>query len=373
VVATDPCSIRARRLLPIFAAGLFYLTALALYLAPFHFDVSALVCLSERLKADPRFAAIGVTFNSDGYDGQYYYEIALDPFSRQVDNIDSACYRHARILFPVMAFLLSGGDPDLLLWVMPLINLAAVMATAWLGALLASHFGRSVWWGLLLPIAVNSVTPAFRDMTDSLATLATVGLLTAWILEWPIWALVCWGVAGVLSREQNITVVLILLLQAVAFRRWRHLAGLGSVVVIWTVWLTILHAVYGAWPASSANIDKPFAGMWHHWSHPEGNASLHQVPVHILRMVLMASQFVAGLFVIVRGERETRMIALAGVCLSTVASHFIYCDSFAYARVLNWVPLAIFLFALQNGRRWPVFLLLSAVAWPTNEIARAWR
>jgi hypothetical protein len=373
VIATGPCSFRARRFLPIFAAGLFHLTVLAVYLAPFHFDVSALVCLSERLKCDPHFAAIGVTFHSDGYDGQYYYQIALGPFRRQVDNIDLPCYRHARILYPVTAFSLSGGDPELLVWVMPLINLAAVMGTAWLGVLLASHYGRSVWWGLLLPIAVNSVTPSLRDMTDPLATLTTVGLLTAWILEWPIWALVSWGVAGVLSREQNITIVLILSLQAVAFRRWRHFAGLALVVAIWTVWLTILHAVYGVWPSSPANIGKPFAGMWDHWSHLEGKVSPYRVPVHILRTLIMASQFVAGLFVIARGERETRMIALAGVCLSVVASHCIYCDSFAYARVLNWVPLAIFLFALQNGKRWPVFVLLCAVAWPANEIARAWR
>ena len=373
MVASDPQSCRARRLLPIYAAGFFYLAALALYLAPFHFDISALVCLSESRKTDPHFASVTAAFNSDGYDGQYYYAIALHPFGRQADSVDFPCYRHARILYPATAFVLSAGDPDLLVWVLPSINLAAVLATAWLGTLLASHYGRSGWWGFLLPIAVNSVLPAFRDLTDPLATLTAVGLLTAWILEWPLWALVSWGIASVLSREQNITIVLIVMLQAVTARRRRPTVGLGSVVAIWAVWLVTLHTVYGVWPASPGNIDKPFAGMWHHWTHAEGKVNSGQIPLHTVRMLLMAGQFATGLVVLARGEGLARMIALAGLCLSAVASSTIYCDSFAYTRVLNWVPMAVWLWALQAGRRWPVFFLLSAVAWPAGEIVRVWR
>ena len=65
---------------------------------------------------------------------------------------------------------------------LPLLNLLAVTGLAWLGVVLATHYGRSPWWGFVLPIAVNVGISLLRDLTDPLAALAVCGLLTAWLL-----------------------------------------------------------------------------------------------------------------------------------------------------------------------------------------------
>jgi hypothetical protein len=77
--------------------------------------------------------------------------------------------RHLRILYPLVGWLLSGGDALRLLWVLPAINLGAIAALAAVGALLALRSGLSSWWGFLLPIAVNAGLPALRDLTDNLS------------------------------------------------------------------------------------------------------------------------------------------------------------------------------------------------------------
>src|SRR5207244_3002432 len=140
-------------------------------------DLSALVCVSpERVGRWP-YESIRVGLGTDGFDGQFYYALARDPWHRHDYPLDIPAYRHARILYPALAWLLSGGgDPGRLLWAMPAINLLAAAGLAWLGAGLALRHGRSAWWGFLLPLVVNVGMPALRDLTDPLAALTACGL-----------------------------------------------------------------------------------------------------------------------------------------------------------------------------------------------------
>ena len=72
-----------------------------------------------------------------GYDGQFFFYLAQDPLlsgkaaSRdQVssDHIDNVAYRYQRILLPLAGWVTSWGNPDVLQWTLPLVNLAAVLA-----------------------------------------------------------------------------------------------------------------------------------------------------------------------------------------------------------------------------------------------------
>ena len=50
---------------------------------------------------------------SVGYDGQFYYYIAHDPFilGQSYNHIDFPAYRYQRIIYPLTAWLLSFGQP----------------------------------------------------------------------------------------------------------------------------------------------------------------------------------------------------------------------------------------------------------------------
>src|SRR5882762_8506241 len=83
------------------------------------FNASALVTAGDRF-CNPALVPrnLIVQNNSDGFDGQFYYRLALDPFtSKRTDfgiTLDMPALRHQRILYPLLARILSLGYDSLI-------------------------------------------------------------------------------------------------------------------------------------------------------------------------------------------------------------------------------------------------------------------
>jgi hypothetical protein len=354
-------------------AGL-HVLLMVVYVCAYRGDVSALVCADASQVGRWPYEKIDVGFPASGFDGQYYYVLARDPWRRHdVPVIDLPPYRHARILYPALAWVLSGGDPTRLLWVLPAINLAAIVGLAWLGARLAVHFGRSAWWGVLLPIVLNTGISALRDLTDPLATVTVCGLLAAWILRWPAWQLAAWGVAAVLSREQNFLVLVIVLFEALHARCWTRAGGLAAALLVGVGWLITLKATYGAWPMAPGNLSPPFAGMWYRWTHLEGLSGAASRWIHVAGMLLLSLQVGLSIVLVpVRANRLAVLVASAGAILAILGGTGIYLNGWSYSRVFLWMPLGVWLWSLESGRRWPALLMTAAAIWPLAAVAQAW-
>lgn len=119
-----------------------------------------------------------------GYDGQFYYRFALDPFNWHLTaygvTIDHP-YRYTRIGYSVLAWLLSaGGHGRLLPLALTGINLAGVAAMAWLGGALAQAAGRHALWGLLVAAYFGLVVSVGRDTSEPLADACLLGGLLAY-------------------------------------------------------------------------------------------------------------------------------------------------------------------------------------------------
>ena len=83
--------------------------------------------------------------DSNGYDGQFYAQIALDPFLRGTELqrvIDTPAYRARRILTPATAALIGLGNPWWTLQAYALINIFCWFVLAWL---LHQHIGGTDW------------------------------------------------------------------------------------------------------------------------------------------------------------------------------------------------------------------------------------
>ena len=102
--------------------------------------------------------------------------------------------RHTRVLYPALGWFLSGGDPAVLLWVLPGINLLAVGLLTLAGSVLAHSRGLSPWYGFLLPLAVNAALPLSRDLTDLLGLACLALFLVGWLESWSngYLLLLCW-------------------------------------------------------------------------------------------------------------------------------------------------------------------------------------
>lgn len=66
------------------------------------------------------------------------------------------------------------------------------------------------------------------------------------------------------------------------------------------------------------------------------------------------------------------LTGLAGVALAMVASDAIFEDWNSYMRVLSWMPLGIWFWAVQTGRSWPIWLLTPAAIWPFIATPQGW-
>src|ERR1700681_870422 len=77
---------------------------------------------------------------SAGYDGQFYYRLALDPFNWHATafgiSMDQS-YRYTRIGYPILAWLVSLGQHRLVPLALVAINLVGVAVVAYLGGMFA--------------------------------------------------------------------------------------------------------------------------------------------------------------------------------------------------------------------------------------------
>lgn len=360
---------------PLLCIALFQAALMGTYLWACGGNMSAFVCGSAAEIGRWPYEHIDVGFAGRGFDGKIYYVLSRNPWRTYDESIIRLpAYRHTRILYPVLAWCLSGGgQPQRLFWVLPGINFAAIVGLAWLGARVAVHCGRSRWYGVLLPIVLNSGMSALRDLTDPLAALAVSGMLAAWLLRWPAWQLALWATAAALSREQNIAILAAVLFEACRARRRGHVLGLAAALLIACGWVAAIRLAYGVWPLAEGNVGVPLAGMWYRWTHLQGLGGALSRPIHIAGMLLLSAQVILSLSLPwLRASRLAIVVATAGAILAIVGGEGIYENGWSYARVFLWMPLGIWLWSMETGRRWPVLLLTATLLWQFAAVAQAW-
>lgn len=354
----------------VLAAVLLHLLFLVIYVAKHHGDVSCLLCCANDRVGRPPFEVVTARCGPGGHDGQQCYALARDPWRLPHDDLDcAAAMRHLRILYPAVCWLCSNGQPRLLIYVMPAVNLAAIAVLTWLGSILALHYSRSASWGFLLPLALNMGLPLLHDFTDCLSTLAVFGLLTSWLTGGSWWAMGLWGAAAVLSREQNIAVVGIVGVAGLWARRPAVFAGAAAALAIWLGWFFLVSQGYGRPPyglSAGGHLGAPFAGMAYRWTHLGGDnhfsrrlAILTGISMAHLTLLLPLSLYVIwrrpGAFV--------SLLLLAGCTSAILGSRLVY-EFWTYARVFVWLPIGIWISAFEVDGMWLLWTLAPASLWP---------
>jgi hypothetical protein len=113
-----------------------------------------------------------------GYDGQFYYRLALNPvdWARSAYGITmDQPYRYTRIGYPLLTWLLSFGQHAWVPVVLVVVNLLAVYAMGVLGATFALDAGRNALWGLLFVAYFGMVVSVGRDTAEPLAIACMLG------------------------------------------------------------------------------------------------------------------------------------------------------------------------------------------------------
>jgi hypothetical protein len=329
-------------------------------------DPAVLVGVGADRAGRPPYEDIRSPLEAHGYDGQFYYALARAPWRRHEAGVDTPGLRHLRILYPALAFLLSGGEARLLVFVLPLINLLAIGALAALGVHLARRQGMSPWWGVLLPLALNVAMPAFRDLTDVLSTLAVCALLAAWLTGAPWWALALSATCSLLAREQNLAVVLAALAAALARRRFLACTALALALAVWGGWVAYLWRLYGGSPfaSASAHFGPPLGGMGERLARL-GELKTTSAIYHVFNLfAILFDVALAACLVRRRAEPVLLFTAVCGAGMALLGTFVFYDDYWASTRVFVLLPLGAWLASLQVRWRFGLAAMAGVAVMP---------
>ena len=233
-------------------------------------------------------------FSGHGYDGEFYYRLALDPLAwghRAFGITLDSVYRIDRIGYPALAWLLAGGHRPFVPATLVLVNVVALGVLGGLGAALARDAGRPPVWGLVFAAYWGLLWSLSRDLTEVVTAAAIVGGLLALRRGRPLLAALALTLA-VLSRESVLVLLGALFLarliewakaiagtapprRALPNRSGR--TGLSALDLAWALpmlafgaWQGAVYARMGILPLTASresNVDVPFEGFVRGFAH----------------------------------------------------------------------------------------------------------
>jgi hypothetical protein len=182
-------------------------------------------------------APVTVLTDSVGYDGQFYYRLALNPLTSQARDfgitLDNPPFRMQRIVYPFLVWMASCGQPALVPWMMVLVNLIGMGFIAYLAAIIVQHLGASAWMAALVIAYPGFFVALNRDTTEIVATVFGItALLSA--LNRSAWKAVVFASIAVLARETTLLYLLGFGIMALAIA-WKDKRYLSTDWVIYSV------------------------------------------------------------------------------------------------------------------------------------------
>jgi hypothetical protein len=212
---------------------------------------------------DPGFHTIEV----GGYDGQWYWGIAVDPIAKGDvhEHFDNAPYRYGHPLFGWLGWLCSVGQARAVPAALVVLNLIAIAVAAFLAGALGRRGGGSGWEGLFVALNPGLLYSAAHDLTEPLSAALLLGGMFAYLRDRRRVAAVCFAFL-ILSKEPFATVPIAIAAWELVRRRarLRDVAILVASVVPAAIWWSIMRVHLGAWFTGGGNtaLTVPLRGWW---------------------------------------------------------------------------------------------------------------
>jgi hypothetical protein len=335
-------------LAPLSITAIAYLLLVMLVLRHHEFDPSYFVQAGDFF-SDPNLAPrnLRVLPNSFGYDGQFYYRLALDPFTSSLSafgvSLGTAPYRQQRIIYPLLVWLASLGRVAFVPAMLIAVNYGALCLTAWLGGLVAQANQRHALWGLILAGYPGFLFTLAKDLTEIIAACFLLASVLMLRRERYIWAALLFSLA-ILSKETTLLIAVGGLLSWLPARRrntntgHQYLLAFLTPLVVWIGWQSLLFARWGAWPVltGGGNIGWPFAGIG-----------------ALLQSVLMMRA----------SDQRLTLVELGFIASVAVSSLYALRASAAtYHEKMSWLLYALFIMLLTDyvwGEDWAFFRALT--------------
>lgn len=219
--------------------------------------------------ADPAATPAGLAVVENGYDGMFYYRLALDPLTdsrtERGITLDLPAYRQQRILYPLFGWAAALGDERRVPAALALVNVLAVFGLGWVGGALARSAGRHALWGTLF-VAYPGIAVTLRsDLTEAVGAVFVLGGLLLMRSAHTARGSVALTLAA-LARETTLLVPAAVALTRVlraprSVGGWLPLALPGVVAIAWQAVVILRWRSIPAAEGVTA-LDPPFLGLF---------------------------------------------------------------------------------------------------------------
>jgi hypothetical protein len=212
----------------------------------------------------------------DGYDGQFYYFIAVDPAHARdymrYGRDDQSGVRYARILYPLLARGVSVGNARAVPYALVGLNLVAICVGTAAVAWWLLRRGRSSWFAAIYGLWPGLVFTVFRDLSEPIAYALVALAVVCFDLRYTrrLGGAAALFALALLTRETAIVFPLVAGAALVLHdRTWRRaalfVAGALGPMLAWRVALTLWFHVTTLERAGGWKVLVPFYGMAKHW------------------------------------------------------------------------------------------------------------
>jgi len=207
--------------------------------------------------------------NSYGYDGQFYYRLALKPFTAAKTDygitLDSPHYRQQRIIYPLIVWIASVFLPISVPAALVLVNYTGLCFLGWIGGKFAQSLQRHALWGVVFALHPGFILVMLRDLNEITEVCFLLAALTCLRLNMRKTTFIYLTFA-ILAKEPALLAYIAILIYF-SKHKWSsfltfRLEFLPLVVYgAWQVWLYYQWQDFGIRDLHN-NVGYPFAGFF---------------------------------------------------------------------------------------------------------------
>lgn len=358
-----------------------------------NFDWTYFIVLGDNFVSEQIIGEEVIIQKGPGYDGQFYYALAKDPFSFEKVKggiiVDHPPYRHQRILYPLLAHIAAFGIPSFIPFMLVLINMISLIIISF--TVSNFKFIASIKWSFYLPFLISGLWMSLsRDLTECIEVLLLVLALKS-LFEKRLYLFIFLSSLALLTRET--TIIFIGAMTAIWF--WRDMSSpqllrykiqnsllLTVPFLLLSFWkLILLHSYPSSELVSaSSNITFPFNGLYMSFmtnlKSIESPKSYIEFLVWIAFLIWQFCIFGLGINAMTFKFKSQfvgstlSVLGVIGMSFASVFSISIYIDDWAFLRILSSLDLFLFLLILNQKKALPNWFSIATILLALLTIAR---
>jgi hypothetical protein len=270
--------------------GIVYFVFLLLYISKFGFNSSSTIELSKDHLAsfDGDIPSGIVVETNNGFDGQFYYMMALNPTLEKIHDIGVHFFQ--RITYPILTIIFSFGIKSLYPATMLLINYFSVIISCYLLLLMLKKSRANLNLVYIFAFNVGFLVTIIRNLTEPLMVVFSVAAIYYLYEEKHLPSIIFFALA-ILTRELVLPLYAAVLLYFLINKKFKEAALYLTAIIPFLGWEFILFLKTNTIPLlmSFQSISRPIEGILNYFMKTQKN-----VEIYIKQPLLASTQNISS-------------------------------------------------------------------------------